>query len=224
MMTAKLWLREEKHYYYWPNMSLVDMKSFLFILCVYQDSPLLDRICQWVFFRKLTGRKWSAFLYSMVWASMLCWSDRHSHSRVAGSPTVFFFFFLFLLYFIRNFFSVSIHLFFFLSFFYSVLPLLLLLIVFYVIWMYYEFVPFCLPSFSSFLQRPKLYFFASKNQIYLWTRVICKKAQCMSRAAFHSVCPQRRLEGGTLSYNGADDKGVCVNMVFVHLFINVFEL
>lgn len=116
MMTAKLWLREEKHYYYWPNMSLVDMKSFLFILCVYQDSPLLDRICQWVFFRKLTGRKWSAFLYSMVWASMLCWSDRHSHSRVAGSPT-FFFFFLFLLYFIRNFFSVSIHLFFFLSFF-----------------------------------------------------------------------------------------------------------
>lgn len=46
----------------------------------------------------------------------------------------------------------------------------------------------------------------------------------MSRAAFHSVCPQRRLEGGTLSYNGADDKGVCVNMVFVHLFINVFEL
>lgn len=93
MMTAKLWLREEKHYY-WPNMSLVDMKSFLFILCVYQDSPLLDRNCQWVFFfRKLTGRKWSAFLYSMVWASMLCWSDRHSHSRVAGSPTVFFFFF-----------------------------------------------------------------------------------------------------------------------------------
>lgn len=154
----------------------------------------------------------------LKWQAFTLQSSRVTHS--------FFFFFSFPSIFYQEFLFCfhSLILLSFFFFFYSVLPLLLLLIVFYVIWMYYEFVPFCLPSFSSFLQRPKLYFFASKNQIYLWTRVICKKAQCMSRAAFHSVCPQRRLEGGTLSYNGADDKGVCVNMVFVHLFINVFEL
>lgn len=152
----------------------------------------------------------------LKWQAFTLQSSRVTHSFF------FFFFSFYILSGISFLFPFTYSSFF--LFFYSVLPLLLLLIVFYVIWMYYEFVPFCLPSFSSFLQRPKLYFFASKNQIYLWTRVICKKAQCMSRAAFHSVCPQRRLEGGTLSYNGADDKGVCVNMVFVHLFINVFEL